>query len=237
MQINPDKRSVERAGSFDRTIDQGLRSYMLRVYNYMFAGLCITGVVSYVASTNEQVMTFLHSGFVWILFIGMLGMAFALPARINKMKASTAQLLFLLFTFLEGLVLSYIFLLYTSTSIVRVFFITATMFGVTSLYGYTTKKDLTSMGSIMFMGLIGIIIASVVNIFMHSTMMAFIVSVAGVVIFTGLTAWDTQRIKEIYYAGDADDVMDKKAILGAFSLFLDFINLFIMLLRLLGDRR
>lgn len=237
MQINPNRRSVERTSSFDRTIDEGLRSYMLRVYNYMFAGLGITGIVSYVASTNEQVMTFLHGGFGWIIFLAMLGMAFALPAAIHKMKASTAQLLFLLFTFLEGLALSYIFLLYTSTSIARVFFITATMFGATSLYGYTTKKDLTSMGSIMFMGLIGLILASVVNIFMQSGMMAFIISVAGVVIFTGLTAWDTQRIKEIYYAGDAEEVTEKKAILGAFALFLDFINLFIMLLRLLGDRR
>lgn len=238
MAFDPNKRAVHRTSDIeDASIDQGLRRYMLKVYNYMFAGLAVTGFVSYAVSTSEAMLNVLHGGVGWLLFFVMLGIAFMMPARINRMQASTAQLLFMVFSVLMGASLSYIFVLYTQSSIARAFFITATMFGSMSLYGYTTKKDLSAMGSILFMGLIGIVIASVVNIFMASSMMSFVISILAVIIFTGLTAYDTQRIKEIYYAHDAVEVTEKKAILGAFALYLDFINLFTALLNLFGERR
>lgn len=237
MSYDKRKEAFSAARSREEGLDLGLRAYMLKVYNYMFFGLIITGVVAYIASTSLPLMQLLHGGFAWVLFIGMLIMAFTLPMKIFKMQVATAQLLFWLFAVMMGLSTSYIFLVYTDASIVRTFFICAAMFGAMSLYGYTTKKDLSKMGSYLFMGLIGLIIASVVNIFMQSNMMAFILSILGVLIFTGLTAYDTQKIKEIYYGGDSQEVTQKKALLGAFSLYLDFINLFLFLLRLLGDRR
>lgn len=235
--LNQNNRVVQNARTHGATIDQGLRQYMLKIYNYMFAGLAITGLVAFFAAQNMQLMQFLHGGFSWILMIGMLVMAFMLPMRIHKMRAATAQTLFLVYAFMMGLFTSYIFLLYTSTSIGRVFLITSATFGAMSLYGYTTKKDLSGMGSFLYMALIGIVIASLVNIFMQSSGMSFMISIFAVLIFTGLTAYDTQKLKEIYYAQDTMEVTEKKAILGAFTLYLDFINLFLHLLRLLGDRR
>ncbi len=239
MDFDSNKRTVVRRTSEveDTSIDQGLRSYMLKVYNYMFAGLSVTGVVAYAVSTSEQMLTVLHGGIGWLLFFAMLGIAFFMPARINRIQASTAQILFITFSVLMGASLSYIFILYTQSSVARAFFITATMFGAMSMYGYTTKKDLSHMGSILFMGLIGIVIASVVNIFMASSMLSLIISVLAVIIFTGLTAYDTQRIKEIYYARDTADAVEKKSILGAFALYLDFVNLFTALLSLIGERK
>ena len=232
-------------------IDAGLREYMLRVYNYMASGLALTGLVAYilfqatavtgptgdiVGLTNLGVS--LYTGpMMWIVALAPLGVVMYMSFGIRNMSASRAQTMFWVFAFLMGLSLSTIFLTYTQASIARVFFITATTFGAMSIYGYTTKRDLTAMGSFLFMGLIGIIIASIVNIFMQSSMMYFVISVLGVLIFVGLTAYDTQKIKNMYMAYDSGDVSAKKAIMGALTLYLDFINLFIMLLRLFGARR
>ena len=166
-----------------------------------------------------------------------LGIVFYMSFGINKMSASKAQTVFWIFAALMGASLSSIFIVYTMPSIARVFFITSATFGAMSLYGYTTKKDLTGWGSFLMMGLIGIIIASIVNIFLKSSAMHFIISIFGVLVFVGLTAYDTQKIKHMYYASDSGEVMGKKAVMGALTLYLDFINLFIMLLRLFGQRR
>ena len=232
-------------------IDAGLRDYMLKVYNYMASGLALTGLVAYmlfqatavtgptgdiVGLTNLGVS--LYTGpMMWIVALAPLGVVMYMSFGIRNMSASRAQTMFWVFAFLMGLSLSTIFLTYTEASIARVFFITATTFGAMSIYGYTTKRDLTAMGSFLFMGLIGIIIASIVNIFMQSSMMYFVISVLGVLIFVGLTAYDTQKIKNMYMAYDSGEVSAKKAIMGALTLYLDFINLFIMLLRLFGTRR
>lgn len=237
MAFDSNRKTVERSGTHDASIDLGLRAYMLKIYNYMFVALGITGVVSYYTAQSESLLTLLHGGFKWVLFIGILAMAFMLPSRIYKMKTSTAQLLFWTFSILIGLMMSYIFLLYTGTSIVRTFFITAATFGAMSLYGYTTKRDLTGMGSFLYMALIGLIISSVVNIFMQSSLMYYITSFAGVLIFTGLTAYDTQKMKDMYHGDDSQGIVERKAILGAFVLYLDFINLFMYLMRFFGDRK
>ena len=232
-------------------IDAGLREYMLRVYNYMASGLALTGLVAYmlfqatavtgptgeiVGLTNLGVS--LYTGpMMWVVALAPLGVVMYMSFGIRNMSASRAQTMFWVFAFLMGMSLSTIFLTYTEASIARVFFITATTFGAMSIYGYTTKRDLTAMGSFLFMGLIGIIIASIVNIFMQSSMMYFVISILGVLIFVGLTAYDTQKIKNMYMAYDSGEVSAKKAIMGALTLYLDFINLFIMLLRLFGARR
>jgi len=235
-------------GTADTSIDEGLRAYMLQVYNYMGLGLAITGVVAYlVFSMATQTIgghmaltsfgqTIFHSPLRFVIWLAPLGMVFFLSARINSMSLSAAQTTFWIYAALMGLSLSSIFLVYTHGSITRVFFITAAMFGSLSLWGYTTKKDISGWGSFLFMGLIGILLASVVNIFMASSAMNFAISVLGVLIFAGLTAYDTQTIKELYYEGDGQLVAGRKAIIGALNLYLDFINMFIMLLRLFGDR-
>ncbi|MFN0265038.1 Bax inhibitor-1/YccA family protein [Tepidamorphus sp. 3E244] len=225
-------------------IDEGLRSFMLRVYNYMSVGLAVTGVAAYVtammAVDNGQLTSFgqtlFFSPLKWVVMLAPLGFVFFLSARIHKMSATGAQMAFWAFAGLMGLSLSSIFLVFTGESIVRVFFLAAATFGAMSLYGYTTKKDLSGWGSFLFMGLIGIIIASVVNIFIGSSAIQFAVSVIGVLIFTGLTAYDTQQIKEMYYVGDDGTVTGQKAIMGALRLYLDFINLFMMMLQLFGNR-
>jgi len=232
-------------------IDAGLRDYMLKVYNYMASGLALTGLVAYMLFQATAVTgptgdivgltglgNSLYNGpMMWIVALAPLGVVMYMSFGIRNMSASRAQTMFWVFAFLMGLSLSTIFLTYTQASIARVFFITATTFGAMSIYGYTTKRDLTAMGSFLFMGLIGIIIASIVNIFMQSSMMYFVISVLGVLIFVGLTAYDTQKIKNMYMAYDSGEVSAKKAIMGALTLYLDFINLFIMLLRLFGARR
>jgi len=231
-------QTVARAGAgAGVAIDEGLRSYMLRVYNYMTLGLVITGVVALFTASSPTMMTAIFTTpLKWVVFFAPLGFVFYFSARLHKMSAGAAQITFWLFAAVMGLSLSSIFVVYTGTSIARVFFITAGAFAAMSLYGYTTKRDLTGWGSFLFMGLIGIIIAMLVNIFLQSAMMHFVISVIGVLVFTGLTAYDTQRIKEEYYAGDGADVTTKKAISGALRLYLDFINLFIMLLHLFGGR-
>jgi FtsH-binding integral membrane protein len=237
-------------------VDEGLRSYMLRVYNYMGIGLVVTGLVAYFANVaalttdpanavgqlaNGQFVTqwgalLYTSPLMWVIALSPLAFVFALSLGINKMSVATAQLVFWGFAAIMGLSLSSIFLVYTDASIAKVFFITAGTFGAMSLYGYTTKRDLTNIGSFLIMGLIGLIIASVVNIFLASSALEFGISIIGVLIFVGLTAYDTQKIKESYNEGHGAEVMGKNAIMGALSLYLDFINLFMMLLRLFGNR-
>ncbi len=229
--------SMNRAQANAADIDQGLRSYMLRVYNYMTMGLAVTGLVAFSASTNDALMQAIFgSPLSFVVMLAPLGFVLFFSARIHKMKASTAQTVFWAFAGLMGLSLSYIFLVYTGASVTRVFFITAGTFAGMSLYGYTTKRDLTGFGSFLMMGLIGVIIASVVNMFMQSDAMHFVISVVGVLVFVGLTAYDTQKIKSIYNAADGGEVQEKKAIMGALNLYLDFINLFIMMLHLFGNR-
>ena len=232
-------------------IDVGLRSHMLKVYNYMTTALLLTGLVSYFFGkasivTNDvgQIIgltsignALFNSPLQWIVMLAPLGIVFYFSFRINKMTLSTAQLTFWIFATLMGLSLASIFIVYTGTSIARVFFICSGTFAAMSLYGYTTKRDLTAFGGFLMMGLIGIIIASIVNIFMQSPAMYFAISIIGVLVFVGLTAYDTQKIKNMYYAADSEIISGKKAIMGALTLYLDFINLFIMLLRLFGQRR
>ena len=232
-------------------IDEGLRAYMLKVYNYMTTGLLLTGLVAYFYGkasivTNELgliigitpigAMLF-GSPLKWVVMLAPLGFVFYLSAKINKMSVSSAQITFWIFSAIMGLSLASIFIVYTQASIARVFFISSGTFAAMSLYGYTTKKDLTKLGGFLFMGLIGIIIASLVNLFFQSSALHFAISVIGVLVFVGLTAYDTQSIKNMYYAGDSESVGGKKALMGALRLYLDFINLFIMLLRLFGQRR
>ncbi|MFT0862313.1 Bax inhibitor-1/YccA family protein [Ancylobacter sp. G4_0304] len=235
-------------------IDQGLRSYMLRVYNYMTLGLAITGAAAlgiymlavsdaptaYQIAANVYLTDFGYTLFVsplkYVVMFAPLAAVFFLSFRVDRMSVSAAQGVFWLYAALVGISLSTIFLVFAHDSIVRVFFITAATFGALSLYGYTTPRSLSGMGSFLFMGLIGIIIASLVNIFLGSSMLQFVISVVGVLVFAGLTAYDTQRIKEMYFAGDDDVVAGRKAIMGALTLYLDFINLFIMMLQLFGNR-
>jgi uncharacterized protein len=230
-------------------IDAGLRAYMIRVYNYMTAGVALTGLVAWFTYSQAVVQTsaglqlteFGHAIFasplMWLFVLAPLGLVMLLSFGINRLSASTALTLFFVYSALLGLSLASIFLVYTHASITRVFFISAATFGATSLYGYTTQRDLTNVGSFMFMGLIGIIIASLVNIFLHSTGLDWAISVIGVIVFVGLTAYDTQSIKEMYSVNDDGTVAGRKAVMGALRLYLDFINLFLMLLRLFGDRR
>lgn len=253
---SPFGRAAGRADA--AAVDAGLRSYMLRIYNYMTIGLAITGFAAmgvYMAAVTSDpsgaaarigssyLTPFGYAMFVsplkWLFIAAPLVMVFAISFGINRFKPATAQMLFWAFAALMGISLSSIFLVYTHTSIVRVFFITAASFGALSLYGYTTKRDMTGMGSFLMMGLFGIIIASVVNIFVASSMLQFIVSVVGVLIFAGLTAYDTQRLKNDYiygYASQGGDIAERAAITGALSLYLNFINLFTLLLQLLGQR-
>ena len=177
------------------------------------------------------------SGFTWLLFFAEIGLVMYLSARVHTMSVAKAQTIFWIYAGLSGITLAPICLAYTSASLFRTFLVTAATFGSMSLYGYTTKKDLSGMGSFFMMGLIGLIIASVVNMFMQSSMMDFVISAFGVLLFTGLAAYDTQRIKALYFEGDSDQTAGQKAVMGALTLYLDFINLFLFLLRFLGDRR
>jgi len=232
-------------------VDEGLRAYMLRVYNYMALGLAITGAVALGtflmavtvdpvtgARSLTQIGQLLYaSPLKWVVIFAPLALVFFLSFRIDRLSVGTAQALFWFYAALVGLSLSVIFLVFTGQSITRVFFITAASFGALSLFGYTTRRDLSGLGTFLFMGLIGVIIASVVNIWIASSMLQWIVSVVGVLVFAGLTAYDTQQIKEMYYVGDDGTVAGRKAVMGALRLYLDFINLFTMLLQLFGQRQ
>ena len=248
MEFNKQNIRSKATGAETHVIDEGLRAYMLKVYNYMGSALLVTGIVALltfkfaVLSLSPLQFTPLgnslySSGLAWVVMLAPLGVVLYMSFGIAKMSAAKAQTVFWLFAALMGLSLSSIFVVYTETSITRVFFITAGTFGAMSIYGYTTKRDLTKFGSFLMMGLIGIIIASLVNIFLKSSMMYFVISILGVLIFVGLTAYDTQKIKNMYAASDTGELIGKKAVMGALTLYLDFINLFIMLLRLFGQRR
>jgi FtsH-binding integral membrane protein len=234
-------------------VDAGLRAYMLRVYNYMAGAVALSGVsawLTYQAAGGDAIRIIgggisgltpfgqaLFGPLMFVLLLGTLGLVFFMSFRIQHLQASTALALFAVYAALLGVTLSPIFVTYTATSITRTFFISAASFGALSLYGYTTQRDLSPIGSFLIMGLFGLILASLVNMIWPSGALSFAISVIGVGIFAGLTAYDTQRIKEMYSSMDDDGTIGRKAVMGALSLYLDFINLFMMLLRLVGDRR
>ncbi|MPY68825.1 MAG: BAX inhibitor (BI)-1/YccA family protein [Alphaproteobacteria bacterium] len=232
-------------------MDQGLRAYMLRVYNYMASGLALTGIMAVVIAQMSMVVNdagqlvgltetgqFLFaSGFRWVVMLAPLAFVLVLSFGLHRMSFFTAQMTFWAFAAVMGVSLATIFIQFTGASVARVFFITSGTFAAMSLYGYTTKRDLSGMGSFLFMGLIGIIIASIVNMFMQSSALHFAISVIGVLVFVGLTAYDTQNIKNEYSEHHDEETTGKLAITGALRLYLDFINLFIMLMQLLGQRR
>ena len=245
MAISPERRTVTSAGRMTSAqadaaqIDVGLRQYMLRVYNYMTGGVALTGVIAYLAFEYNILaqLTQVSPVLGWVVVFAPLAFVLVLSFGVQRLSPAVAQLLFWVFAAVMGLSLSTIFYQYTHGSIARVFFISAGMFAAMSLYGYTTKRDLTGIGSFLIMGLIGIILASIVNIFLGSTALGWAISIIGVLVFTGLTAYDTQRIKNSYNAYDDASIATKKAVMGALSLYLDFINLFLMLLRLVGNQR
>jgi FtsH-binding integral membrane protein len=247
-------RNVAARGTFaDRAVavDAGLRAHMLTVYNYMAAAVALTGVVSWLTYSAAVItdatgritgltafgQAIFSGPMVIVLLLGTLGLVFFISFRIHKLQFTTALTLFMVYAALLGVMLSSVFLAYTGASITRVFFISAAAFGALSLWGYTTQRDLSAMGSFLIMGLFGIIIASLVNLFLKSSGLDWMISVIGVGVFAGLTAWDTQKIKEMYSSTDDAGTLGRKAVMGALSLYLDFINLFLMLLRLVGDRR
>ena len=258
-------QTIGRAGSV--AVDEGLRSYMLSIYNYMVLGLAITGLAAlgiYMLSVTGEMSAaakvmkngaeipariggnmfltpigyyFFVSPLKWAVMLAPLAMVFLLSFGVQRMRPAVAQIMFWIFAALVGVSLASIFMVFTHTSIVRVFFITAASFGALSLYGYTTQRDLSGMGSFLLMGLFGIILASLVNLFMASSALQFAISVIGVLVFSGLTAWDTQRLKTEYLYGAMDgETTERSAIIGALSLYLNFINLFTLLLQLLGQR-
>jgi uncharacterized protein len=217
-------------------VDAGLRAYMLRVYNYMAAGVGLTGLV---AMLTYQLTgpALLESPLIWVFMLAPLALVFLISSRINTLSAEAARRLFFIYAASVGLSLSTIFHVYTGASITRVFFISAAAFGALSIWGYTTQRDLSGFGTFLFMGLIGVVMASLVNIFLRSSGLDWMVSIIGVGVFAGLTAYDTQRIKGMYDSRDDATSLGRKAVIGALSLYLDFINLFMMMLRLAGNRR
>jgi len=239
---NIPNRGPQAAAQSGVMIDEGLRAYMLKVYNLMAMGVAITGIAAYAfsawaLSSPAVAQAIYGSPLKWVIMLAPLGMVFFLSFRIHTMTPANAQIAFWVYAGLMGLSLSSIFLVYTGASITQTFFVTAAAFGALSLYGYTTKRSLSAMGSFMVMGLFGLIIAMLVNIFLQSSALDFAISAIGVLIFAGLTAWDTQKIKEMYFEADDVDTAGRKAVMGALTLYLDFINLFMFLLRFMGDRR
>jgi FtsH-binding integral membrane protein len=236
MAFGPERKVMTQAQA--AAVDVGLRAYMLRVYNYMSVALALSGAVAFFVSTNPAMQQVIFgTPLMWVVFLAPLGLVFFLSARIQKMSATAAQTTFWIFAALMGLSLASIFIAYTPESITRVFFITAGAFAGLSLVGYTTKKDLSGMGTFLIMGVIGLIIAMVVNMFVASSMLQLGISVIGVLIFAGLTAYDTQQIKLMYYEADGEEVAAKKSIMGALKLYLDFLNMFIFLMHILGVAR
>ena len=219
-------------------LDEGLRKHMLRVFNYMAIGLVLTGGAAVLTASSESMIALIFgTPLRWVVMLAPIAFVLVLSFGINRLSAGTAQLLFWIYSAVMGLSLASIFLVYTGESVARVFFISAATFAATSAWGYSTKRDLSGMGSFMMMGLFGIMIASLVNIFLGSSVVNFVVSVIGVIVFTGLTAYDTQRIKEMYVENDGWQDQQKLAVMGALTLYLDFINMFMMMLQLMGQRR
>ena len=238
MAIGPNRKVMSRAQAEAAAVDVGLRAYMLRVYNYMCVALALTGAVAFYVSTSPTLLQAIYgTPLMWVVFLAPLGMVFFLSARIHKMSAGTAQTMFWIFAALVGLSLASIFIVYTGASVARVFFITAGAFAGLSLVGYTTKRDLSGMRTFLFRGVIGLVIAMVVNMFLGSSGLQLLISVVGVLIFAGLTAYDTQQIKLMYYEADSGEVATKKSIMGALRLYLDFLNMFIFLMHILGVAR
>ena len=240
-----DNRFMSGTNAQAAQIDLGLRAYMLGVYNHMTTALAITGFfalgLSFLAGPSINELTSIGymvygSPLKWLIMLAPIGMVFYISARLNKISAQKARNLFYIYAGLMGLSLSSLLLVYTGASVVRVFFITAAAFAALSIYGYTTKKSLSGLGSFLMMGVFGLIIAQIVNIFMASTQLDFMISIIGVLIFAGLTAYDTQKIKHMYLAGDNNEAAGKKSVLGALTLYLDFILMFQFLLMFLGNR-
>ncbi|MEK9279515.1 MULTISPECIES: Bax inhibitor-1/YccA family protein [unclassified Bradyrhizobium] len=224
------------AGGGTIAVDVGLRDYMLRIYNYMATGVAVTAVVAWM--TYQFVgPELLQSPLMWIFILAPLALVFFIGSRIDTLSAPTARLLFFVYAALVGISLSILLHIYTSSSITRVFFITAATFGALSIFGYTTRRNLSGLGTFLFMGLIGIIIAGLVNLFLRSTALDWLISIVGVGVFAGLTAYDTQRIRAMYDGRDDETAAGRKSVIAALSLYLNFINLFMMMLRLAGSRR
>lgn len=221
----------------DEAISKAQADFLSKVYAWMFGGLLITALLAWYIFDSQLYFKIINSGMMFPLLLGELALVFILSARINKMSKNSAAIMFLSYSALNGITMSVILAAYTFESVQQVFFITASMFAVLSAYGYFTKKNLSGMGSFLFMGVIGIIIASVVNMFFASSALDFAISVIGVLIFAGLTAYDTQKLKDMYLIQfEGSEVAAKGAIIGALRLYLDFINLFLFLLRIFGSR-
>lgn len=236
MAYDPRNSAYQARPDIADDIDLGLRAYMLKVYNFMAGGLAVSGLTGYAAASTEFYQQIAGTPLIWAVMLAPLVVVFFISFRIQRMSLAAAQLAFWIYAVLMGLSLSAIFLAYTDVSIARAFFMAAATFGAMSLYGYTTGRDLTRFGSFLFMGLVGIILASLVNLFLASTALEFAISLIGVMLFVGLTAYDTQRIRDIYAEGEGE-ALSKKGLVGALTLYLDFINLFLMLLRFTGERR
>jgi FtsH-binding integral membrane protein len=235
--MNTPNQAWQTAVRTGAVIDEGLRQHMLRVYNYMALGLVLTGAVAFVVGTTPALyVPIFTTPLKWVVMLAPLAFVFFISFRIETMSASTAQTMFWAFCAVMGLSLASIFLVFTGTSIARTFFISSAMFGAMSLYGYTTKRDLSQFGSFLMMGVIGVVIASLVNLLLASSALQFIISVVGIIVFTGLTAWDTQNIKEQYAEHLDSSSQQKLAVFGALSLYLNFVNIFQLLLQLTGDR-
>lgn len=228
-----------RAGAQDIAFDVGLRSYMLSVYNYMASGVLLTGLVALLfARSGMAADLFINGGILkWVVILAPLGLVMWLSFGINRLSEGSAKAIYWAYAVLMGLSLSTIFLVYTGASIASTFFASAAAFGGLSLYGYTTKKDLSGFGTFLIMGVVGLIVASVINMFMQSSAMDFVISLLGVLLFAGLTAYDTQKIKSMYFTVGGTEFVGKSVVMGALTLYLDFINLFLFLLRFMGDRR
>lgn len=236
-----DYQTIRTAGTSSAVIDEGLRAHMNKVYGLMAVAMVVTGGVAWAVGTNPaMIQAIFMTPLRWVVMFAPLVMVFAFGAALQRLSVGAAQLFFYVFAAAMGLSLSFIFAVYTQASIAQTFFVTAIAFAGLSLYGYTTKKDLTAMGTFLTMGLWGLLVAMIVNFFFHSPALSFAISAIGVLIFSGLTAWDTQKIKTMYIehaqTGDAD-WLGKSAIMGALTLYLDFINLFMFLLRFMGNNR
>ena len=237
-----DSQTVRKSGAriASADIDVGLRSHMNKVYALMSIGLFLTGGVAYIVGNNETLVMSLFTGMSrWVVMFAPLIVVFAMGSMINRLKASTAQLIFYAFSALMGLSISYIFMIYTSVSIAQTFLVTAIAFAGLSLYGYTTKRNISGMGGFLIMGVIGLIVASIINLWMQSPALMYAISILGVLIFAGLTAYDTQKIKNTYVQmaqNGQSEWIEKSAIMGALSLYLDFLNMFMFLLHLFGNR-
>lgn len=225
------------ASAMDQAVDAGLRSYMLSVYNYMGSGVLLTGIVAMLAYNSGFTLSLVGSPLMWVVMLAPLAFVLVLSFGINKLSTTAAQMLFWAYAAVMGLSMSTIFLAFTQTSIAQTFFATAAAFAGLSLYGYTTKRDLSGFGTFLIMGVVGIIVASLINLWLQSSALALAVSVLGVLIFAGLTAYDTQKLKDQYAYVAGTDFMGKAVIMGALNLYLDFVNMFMFLLRFMGSSR